>query len=106
MHQKKTKILRGNQNPYVNETLRSAIMKRSHLKHKAMKSSQKNDTIEYKKQRSIVVKLNNRCKKELFDNLETKNNFKTFWSTWKSYFSNKHTKGVIHLEHTQNFPKN
>ena len=78
---KKIKIIRGNQNPYVNETLRSAIMKRSQLKNKAMKSKSKNDTTEYKKQCNIVVKLKNRSEKELFYNLETKNNFKTFWST-------------------------
>ena len=37
-----------------------------------MKSKSKNDVIEYKKQHNVVLKLKNRCKKESFDNLETK----------------------------------
>ena len=35
-----------------------------------MKSKSKNDVIEYKAQRNIVVKLNKRCKKDFFDNLQ------------------------------------
>ena len=38
---KKRKILRNNQKPHVNETLRSAIMKSCQLKNKAMKSNLK-----------------------------------------------------------------
>ena len=41
----------------------------------------------------MVVKLNKNCKKEFFDNLETKNNSKSFWDKCKPYFSNKHSKG-------------
>ena len=62
-HTPKKKILRGNQKSQVNKTLRSAIMKRSQLKNRAMKSNSKNNIIEYKNQRNIVVKLNTRCKK-------------------------------------------
>ena len=51
------------------------------------------DLIKYKKQRNLVVKLNKNCKKEFFDNLETKNNSKSFWDKCKPYFSNKHSKG-------------
>ena len=58
-----------------------------------MKSMPKNVVIEYKKQHNLVVKLKKRCKKGFFDNLETKNNSKLFWSTSKPYFSNKHAKG-------------
>ena len=50
-------------------------------------------SIKYKKQRNLVVKLNKNCKKEFFDNLETKNNSKSFWDKCKPYFSNKHSKG-------------
>ena len=66
-------------------------MKRSQLKNKANKSV--DDLIKYKKQRNLVVKLNKNCKKEFFDNLETKNNSKSFWDKCKPYFSNKHSKG-------------
>ena len=44
-----------------------------------MRSKPKNDTIEYKKQRNVFIKLSKRCKKEFFDNLETKNKSKPFW---------------------------
>ena len=67
------KILLGNHKPHVNKTLSSAIMKRPQFKNKAMKSKSKNDVIEQKKQRNKVVKLNQRFKKEFFDNLEIKN---------------------------------
>ena len=68
-------------------------MKRSQLKNKANKTKSIDDLIKYKKQRDLVVKLNKNCKKEFFDNLETKNNSKSFWDKCKPYFSNKHSKG-------------
>ena len=71
---KKSKIFRGNQKSHINKILRNAIMKRSQLKNKANKSV--DDLIKYKKQRNLVVKLNKNCKKEFFDNLETKSNSK------------------------------
>ena len=73
--QKRIKILLSDQKPHVNETLHSAIMKRSQLKNKAMKSKSKNDTTEHRKHCNIVVKLNNCCKKNLFDNLEILKHF-------------------------------
>ena len=88
-----TKILRGNHKPHVTKTLRSAVIKCSQLKIKAMKTKSKNDVIEYKKLHNLVVKLKKRCKKRFFDNLEIKNKSKLFWSTSKLYFSNKHAKG-------------
>ena len=90
---KKSNIFRGNQKPHLNKTLRNAIMKRSQLKNKANKTKSIDDLIKYKKQRNLVVKLNKNCKKEFFDNLETKNNSKLFWDKCKPYFSNKHSKG-------------
>ena len=97
MHQTKRKILRGNYKPHVNKTLRSGIMKCTQLKIKAMKPKSKNDVIEYKKQHNLVVKLKKRCKKGFFDNLETKNKSKPFWSTSKPYFSNEHAKGYADI---------
>ena len=77
-------------------------MKCSQLKIKAMKPKSKNDVIEYKKQRNLVVKLKKRCKKGFSDNLETKNKSKPFWSTTKSSFSNEHTKGDAGILLTEN----
>ena len=61
-----------------------------------MKSNLKNDIIEYKKQRNLVIKLKKRTK-IFFDNLETKNNSKPFWATSTPYFSNKHVKGDANI---------
>ena len=54
---KERKILRGIHKPHDNKTLHSAIMKRSKLKFKAMKSKSKNDVIEHKKQHNLNLKL-------------------------------------------------
>ena len=69
-------------------------MKHSQLKNKANKTKSVDDLIKYKKQRNLVVKLNKNCQKEFFDNLETKNNSKSFWNKCKPHFSNKHSKGI------------
>ena len=68
---KKSIIFAGNQKPHINKILRNAIMKRSQLKNKSV-----DDLIKYKKQRNLVVKLTKNCKKEFFDNLEPKKQFK------------------------------
>ena len=64
---KKTKVFRGNHKPYINKTLRKAIMKRSQLKNKANKTKDPKDISKYKKQRNYAVKLNNQSKQEHFD---------------------------------------
>ena len=64
----KTKLSRGNQKPHVNKVRRSAIMKRSRLKNKANKTRKVVDIFNYKKQRNLVVKINNECKKNIWIN--------------------------------------
>ena len=54
-------------------------MKCSKLKNEVNKTTSSDDLIKYKKQRSLVFKLNKNCKKEFLDNLEIKNNSKPFW---------------------------
>ena len=73
----------------INKILRNAIMKRSKLRNKANKTKSVDDLLKNKKQCNLVVKLNKNCKKEFFDNLEIKNNSKSFWNKCKPYFSNK-----------------
>ena len=51
--------------------MRSAIMKRSRLKNKANKTHKAVDIFYYKKQRNLVVKINNECKREYFDKLNS-----------------------------------
>ena len=79
--------LRGNQKLHINKTLRKAIMKRSQLKNKANKTRNATDTLNYKKQRNYVVKLNNQCKKDHFHRLNPEKNSKPFWKSCKPYFS-------------------
>ena len=88
---KKNKLFRGNQKPHVNKVLYSAIMKRSRLKNKTNKTRKAADIFNYKKQRNLVVKINNECKREYFDKLNVKTTTKPFWKTCKPYFSNKHS---------------
>ena len=57
----------------------------------------------------MVVKLTGILKKEFFDNLEIKNNSRSFWGKCKPYFSNKHSKGdsdILLIEKDQLLLKN
>ena len=77
-------------------------MKRSRLKNKANKTRKAVDIFNYKKQRNLVVKINNECKREYFDKLNVKTATKPFWKTWKPYFSNKHSHGGSKITLTEN----
>ena len=68
-------------------------MKRSRLKNKANKTSKAADILNYKKQRNLVVKINNECKRKHFDKLNFKTATKPFCKTCKPYFQNKHSHG-------------
>ena len=68
-------------------------MKRSRLKNKANKTRKTVDIFNCKKQRNLVVEVNNECKTEYFDELNVKTATTPFWKTWKPYFSNKHLQG-------------
>ena len=100
---KKTKLFPGNQKPHVNKVLRSAIMKRSRLKNKANKTRKAVDIFNYKKERNLVVKINNECKREYFDKLNVKTATKPFWKTCKQQFSNKHSHGGSKITFIQNY---
>ena len=98
----KTKLLRGNQKPRVNKVLCSAIMKRSRLKNKANKTHKAVDISNDKKQRNLVVKINNDCKRAYFDKLNVKTTRKPFWKTCKPYFSNKNSHGGSKITFIEN----
>ena len=72
-------------------------MKRSGLRNKANETRKAVNIFNYKKQRNLVVKTNNECKKEYFDNLNVKTATKPFWKTSKPYFSNKHSHGAFKI---------
>ena len=99
---KKSKTLRGNQKPHVNETLRKAIMKRSQLKNKASKTGNATDVSNNKKEGNSLVKLNNQCKKDHFDWLNPEKDSKPFWKSCKPYISNKHSVGESKIALSEN----
>ena len=64
----KSRIIRGNQAPFMNKELSKAIMKRSQLKTKYNKTKQEVDRNAYKKQRNLCVKLGRKAVKQYFVN--------------------------------------
>ena len=89
----KQKILRGNNKPFVNKLLKKAISTRSRFKNIANKTGNIGDIEKYKKHRNYVKRLNAKTKKYYFENLNPKKleMNKTFWQTFKPYFSSKYT---------------
>ena len=87
----KSRIIRGNQAPFMNKELSKAIVKRSQLKTKYNKTKQEADRNAYKKQRNICVKLRRKAVKQYFVNkcrfwiMSNKN----FWKTVKPFISNE-----------------
>ena len=87
----KQKHLRANNGKFVTKELRKAIMKRSRLKQKFMKTKSDISRIAYKKQRNICVALVKKSKRTYFANLDTKSiqDNKKFWKNVSPLFSNK-----------------
>ena len=84
---RRTKFLRGNNQPYISKILRKAIMKRSRLKSIANKFGVDEDLVAYKRQRNLVVNMNRQAKKTfLADTLPTS---KRFWEKIKPFFNSK-----------------
>ena len=82
----------------MNQTIKKAISDRSRLKNKANKTGNENDILEYdilkyKKQRNYVTSLNWKTQKSYFKNLNQNEvqSSKSFFKTFKPYFSNKYT---------------
>ena len=57
----KTKIVRGNNAPFVNKTLRKEIYNRSALRNKFLKDSSDSNWQKYQKQRNQCVKVRKKC---------------------------------------------
>ena len=66
-------------------------MKRSRLKNIATRSQTPEDWEIYRRQRNLVVNINRKAKKTLFDsvNINSSQGSKAFWKTCKPFFSNK-----------------
>ena len=87
----KTKTVRSNNAPYMNEILSKVIMTRSRLKNKFHKYPDNTNILRYKQQRNYCVNLTRRIKRAYYSNLDIKNvnDNKKFWDTIKPCFSNK-----------------
>ena len=87
----KRKLLRANHAPYMTKTLRKAIMRRSQLETKYLKTKTKENLNLYKKQRNFCSKLYKKERKRYYDTLNTKDitDNKQFWKTIKPFLSDK-----------------
>ena len=86
----KTKFFRANNSLHMSKPLRKAIMKRSKLKNIANKTKLLEDMTNYRKQRNLVVSLNRKEKKKLFDSVNVNSgNSNNFWKICKPLFTNK-----------------
>ena len=70
----------------MDKNLRKAIMKRPELKSMANRTKRPKDISDYKKERSLVVKLNKEKRIEYFESSEISKNSKTCWNKCKPYF--------------------
>ena len=87
----KTKIVRGNDAPFVDKQLRKAIYTRTRLKNKKQKNPSKENKMAYKKQRHFCVSLRRKCMKNYLKKLMEKGltTNKSFWKFMKPFHTNK-----------------
>ena len=102
MAQEKKKWVPGNTKPDANKQLHSAIMKRSRLENKTNKNKCRDVIINYKKQKSIVIKFIKKLKFEYFSKYYPYKQAKPFWVKCKQYFANKHSKSDTKIMLSEN----
>ena len=87
----KKKTLKNNQSSFITKEMRKAIMTRSMLQNKFLKTKSKECKQPYNKQRNLCVTMVRKAKKNYFNNLNVRNitDNKQFRKTVKSFFSNK-----------------
>ena len=87
----KQKYIRANQANFMDSKLNHAIMLRSKLRNKFLKSRSNKDRKAYKKQGNLCVSLLRQNKKDYFETLDIKSvtDNKMFWKTVAPLFSNK-----------------
>ena len=67
------KTIRNTQVPYMTKTLRKAIMRRSNLANKFLKTGTPESNITYKKQKNYCSRLYKKERKKFYCNLDAKN---------------------------------
>ena len=87
----KKKYIRGNNSPFMNQTLSKAFMHRSKLKNRYNKNPTEVNKISYNQQRNHCVSLLRKEKKKYYNNLDLKifADNKKFWQRVKPLFSDK-----------------
>ena len=90
----KRKYIRANEAPFMSKDLHEAIMKRSKLRNKFLKSRNLSDRKNYTSQRNLCKKLLKNTKRTFFNNLDIRKvtDNRTFWKTVVPLFSNKFSK--------------
>ena len=85
----KTKVIRGNQAPYITKAYRKAVMKRSELKTKSLKNSIFENFSKFRKQKNFCSRPYKRERKKFLDKLDIKlgTRNKKFWTTIKPFLS-------------------
>ena len=98
----KTKVIRGNQAPFINKELAKNIMTRSRPKNNFVRHKTKSNWIAYKKQGNKCIELRNKSIKNYFSKKTEKGirSNKAFWKTIRPFLSNKgtHDKHEIMLQ--------
>ena len=87
----KQKVLRANEVPYMTRALRKAMMRRSQLESKYLKTKTELDKTNFKKQKNFVSRFYKKERAKYFKNLDLKIFLenKTFWKNVKPFFSEK-----------------
>ena len=87
----KTKIVRGNDAPFVDKQLRKAIYTRARLKNKIHRNPSKENKMAYKKQINFCISLRRKCMKNYLKKLTEKDltTNKCFWKFMKPFLTNK-----------------
>ena len=92
----KTKVIRGNQAPYITKAYRKAVMRRSELETKYLKNSTLENFNKFRKQKNFCSKLYKKERKKFCDKLDIKlvTDNKKFWTTVKPFLINKVSKST------------
>ena len=87
----KEKYIRRNQAPFMNKSVRKAIMVRTQLLNKFRKENSFINELAYKRQRNFCTKLIKKTKRNFYNNLNVNKitDSKSFWKTVKPSFTEK-----------------
>ena len=102
----KQEVVRNNNQSFMTETLRKAIMKRSKLRKKFNKERNAKNWSNYKQQRKCYSNLLKKSKTRYFNNLDVKDatQSKRLWKTMKPLFTDK-TKNSNNIILFENYHK-